>query len=114
MERITLLSRLPATMFAVFLTGLAISRDSGSRSGSSTKWGYGSEPDLQVRELERQIKSLQQQLDEIKAAPNAAARQRLMQKTGRACKAIWGRCMIVGGWGIRGWQVILGRCPGRA
>jgi hypothetical protein len=36
--------------------------------------------DTQVRELEQQIKSLQQQLDEINATRDAAARQRLLQQ----------------------------------
>lgn len=47
--------------------------------------------DAQVRELEQQIKSLQQQLDEIKAAPNAAARQRLQQQNWQGMQSYMGQ-----------------------
>lgn len=90
MERITLLSRLPATMFAVFLTGL-LSAVTPVLAQAPAQSGATAPTDSQVRELERQIKSLQQQLDEIKAAPNAAARQRLMQQNWQGLQGYLGQ-----------------------
>jgi hypothetical protein len=56
-----------------------------------TQGGTAAPTDAQVRELEQQIKSLQQQLDEIKAAPNAPARQRLMQQNWQGMQSYMGQ-----------------------
>lgn len=47
--------------------------------------------DAQVRELEQQLKALQQQLDGIKAAPDATARQRLMQQNWQGMQSYMGQ-----------------------
>lgn len=46
--------------------------------------------DAQVRELEQQIKTLQQQLDAMKAAPDAAARLRLQQQNWQGMQGYMG------------------------
>ena len=53
--------------------------------------GIAAPTDAQVRELEQQLKTLQQQLDEIKAAPNAAARQRLLQQNWQGMQSYMGQ-----------------------
>lgn len=47
--------------------------------------------DTQVREFQRQIKSLHQQLDEIKAAPDAATRRRLQQQNWQGMQSYMGQ-----------------------
>jgi hypothetical protein len=47
--------------------------------------------DAEVRELERQIGSLQQQLDSLKTAPNTAASQRLMEQNWQGMQNYIGR-----------------------
>ena len=84
------MSRLPATMFAVFLTGL-VSAVTPVLAQAPAQGGITVPTDAQVRQLEQRIKSLQQQLDEIKAAPNAAARQRLLQQNWQGMQSYMGQ-----------------------
>lgn len=53
--------------------------------------GISTPTDAQVRELEQQIKSFQQQLDDIKTGPNAAARQRLLQQNWQGMQSYMGQ-----------------------
>ena len=68
-----------STIHAALFSGLIAGRHRPSAQAPA-QGGTTAPTDAQVRELEQQIKSLQQQLDEIKAARDAAARQRLMQQ----------------------------------
>jgi hypothetical protein len=78
------------TILTVLLTGLICSV-SPALAQAPAQGGTTAPTDAQVRELEQQIKSLQQQLDEIKAAPNAAARQRLMQQNWQGMQSYMGQ-----------------------
>jgi hypothetical protein len=60
------------TAFGVATTPLLAQAPAPSATASPT--------DAQIRELQQQVQSLQRQLDEIKAAPNAATRQGLVQR----------------------------------
>ncbi len=84
------MSRLPATMFALFLTGL-ISGLTPVLAQAPPQGGTTAPTDAQVRELEQQIKSLQQQLDELNATRDPAARRQLMQRNWQGMQSYMGQ-----------------------
>lgn len=75
-----------AALFSILITAVASALAQAPIQGGTT-----APTDAQVRELEQQIKSLQQQLDEMKAAPNAAARQRLQQQNWQGMQSYMGQ-----------------------
>ena len=84
------MSRLPATMIAVVLTGL-MSAVTPVLAQAPAQGGTTAPTDAQVRELEQQIKSLQQQLDELNATRDAAVRRRLMQQNWQGMQGYMGQ-----------------------
>lgn len=84
------MSRLPATMFALFLTGL-LSAVIPVQAQAPAQGGSTAPTDAQVRELEQQIKSLRQQLDELNATRDAAARRQLMQQNWQGMQGYLGQ-----------------------
>ena len=82
--------KLCVTIHAALL-GVFIATVTPALGQAPAQGGTTAPTDAQVRELEQQIKSLQQQLDEIKAAPNAAARQRLMQQNWQGMQGYMGQ-----------------------
>ena len=75
---------------AVLLGGL-ISVGTPVFAQAPTQAATSAPTDAQVRELEQQIKSLQQQLDEMKATRDPAARQRLMQQNWQGMQGYMGQ-----------------------
>lgn len=90
-----------AALLSVFITTVAPALAQAPAQGEIT-----APTDAQVRELEQQVKSLQQQLDEIKAAPNTAARQRLMQQNWQGMQGYMGQ--MHDRWGM-GYPWMMGR-----
>lgn len=82
--------RLLATSFAVFHACL-MSAATPVLAQAPAPGGTSTPTDAQVCELEQQIKSLQQQLDQIKAAPNATARRRLLQQDWQGMQSYMGQ-----------------------
>ena len=69
----------PRTIRAALLSGLMLAV-TPALAQAPAQGGTTAPTDAQVREPEQQLKSLQQQLDEINATPDAAAREQLMQQ----------------------------------
>lgn len=97
--------RLSATMVFLFLTGL-LPAVTAAPAQAPTQGRATAPTDVQVRELEQQIKSLQQQLDQMNATRDPAARQRLMQQNWQGMQGYMGQ--MHDRWGM-GYPWMMGR-----
>lgn len=97
----TFRSALLATLFSGF-----VSATLSAFAQAPTQGGARAPTDLQVRELEQQLKSLQQQLDELNTTHDAAVRHRLMQQNWQGMQAYMGQ--MHDRWGM-GYPWMMGR-----
>ena len=81
----------PMRMIQAALLGGLIATVVAVLAQAPTQGGATPPTDAQVRDLEQQIKSLQQQLDEMNAARDPGARQRLMQQNWQGMQKYMGQ-----------------------